>query len=326
MHAFFLRAVLITALVMTAPLHAAKPKKEVKLEDAVEKYVANMRKSFNQIPDTRVIRKTQLTKTNRYFMRLLKKHSAFTKIIRTNSRGRMINEVIRDETPRRVNKNVSRQKWYSFVRRKKEDYSKLLYDKRTGRYSLFWAKPIMLKSKGKKRFAGAVAAKIDLGDTFFWFSKRTREPFLIRLDKMILYSNRWEMAENFVEHDFEVPGVKKISIRYIKKEPPPEPVAEKPESVSAVAAAKKDKPGDKAKTRTRTKTKGKGKAKTKTKDAPKDEADAKAREMALGKSGPSILPFILILVLALGVVGIIVYLSVQKRKRMQAIIDEIEKP
>jgi hypothetical protein len=325
MYALFFRAVVIIALVMAAPLHAAKPKKNVKLEDAVENYVANMRKSFDQIPDTRVIKKTQLTKTNQYFKRLLKKHSAITKIIRVNSKGRVINEVIRDETPKRVNKNISRQKWYSFVRKKKKDYSDVLYSKKTGRYSLFWAKPIMLKtSKGKKRFVGAVAAKVDLWDTFHWFSKRTKEPFLIRLDKMILFSNRWEMAENFVEHDFEVPGIKKISIRYIKKEPPPEPVAEKSESVSAVAAAKKDKPKDKAKTKANTKTKGKARAGTKAE--PKDDADAKAREMALGKSGPSILPVILIFIFALGVVGLIIYLSVQKRKRMQAIIDEMEKP
>jgi hypothetical protein len=61
-----------------------------------------------------------------------------------------------------------------------------------------------------------LALKIDLWDSFHKFAKNVETPFLIRLGKMPLYSNKWKDTIAFKEEAVDVQGVKRCTIRYPK--------------------------------------------------------------------------------------------------------------
>jgi hypothetical protein len=115
----------------------------------------------------------------------------------------------------------------------------------TGRYYLVWAAPVIEKDKKDKEIVeGAVALKIDLWDCFHKFANTSETPFLVRMDKLGLYSNKWKDGVKFKEDALSVAGIKKISVRYPKVAiPVAEPVVAKapvqqPPSVPAVDSAR----------------------------------------------------------------------------------------
>ena len=96
------------------------------------------------------------------------------------------------------------------------EYRGFIKIEETGRYYLFWAAPIIDKSQKKGSrgtFLGAVTIKVDLWDCFCEFSKNTEVPFLIRVNKMRLYSNKWKDTIAYREELIKVPGVKRVLLR-----------------------------------------------------------------------------------------------------------------
>ncbi len=186
----------------------------------VEKFFDDQKKSFDAIAESPSIRKTSLSQVDRYFVAQLKKNQTFYTLIKTNTKGVLINEVVRGMTPERKFKDVGTQKWYPYVSRRLKEYHGFLKDE-NGRFYLFWAKPI-LKNPGTnaEQFVGAVAAKVDIWDCFHKFASDIDKPFLVLLGRKSLYSNKWKRQLAFEEKLLRIPGIKKISIRYEKSAAP----------------------------------------------------------------------------------------------------------
>jgi hypothetical protein len=179
-----------------------------------EQYFYTLEESFNTMANSSVLKKTRLYSMDRYFVSSLKKYQTIYSFIRTNSKGVIISEVIRGQTPERNFRKVRNQKWFNFVKRSQEDYHTLIKIRETGRYYLLWCKPIV---KGNKYFVGALAAKVDLWDCIHKISSNIDQPFLVRLGSKSLYSYQWKDIDTYDRIPLSVLGVKSLSL-YIEKE------------------------------------------------------------------------------------------------------------
>lgn len=186
------------------------------LEENIEQYFVDLWQDFDKIATSSSIKKTSLSYVDRYFVSMLKTNQAFYTFIKTNSKGVLINEVVRGEKPERKFRDVGTQRWYYSVSKKYKDYHGFLRDE-NGRYYLFWAKPILKMTRsGEKKYIGAVALKVDLWDCFHKFAADIDKPFLIRLGRKSLYSNKWKKGSDFKEDALEIPGVKRVSVRFVE--------------------------------------------------------------------------------------------------------------
>ncbi len=202
-----LQAALLATVLACLPLRAQGMKEDV------EKYFADLKESVSAVMKDPAAKKTRLSQTDRFFVRSLKRHQTVYSFVRTNSKGKVISEVIRGKTPERDYRNVADQQWFKHIVRNNTEYHGFL--KEEGRYYLFWAEPVILTaSSGKKKFIGAVAAKVDLWDCFHKFSSSTRRPFLVRLGGKSLYSHKWEKGLEAREENLDIPGVDRISVLF----------------------------------------------------------------------------------------------------------------
>ena len=210
------------------------------LQVEFERFFGTLEESFTTIANSRVLKKTRLYSMDRFFVSSLRKHQTIYSFIRTNSKGVVISEVIRGQTPERKFRKVRDQRWFRFVQRNQEDYHTLIKIKETGRYYLLWCKPVI---KGDKYFVGAVAVKIDLWDCIHKVASNLDEPFLVLLGKKSLYSYRWNDIKTYDKIPLKIPGVKNITL-LVQKEKTAEPVVEKPkpETTAVAAAETKEKP------------------------------------------------------------------------------------
>jgi hypothetical protein len=205
-------------------------------KDAVEQYFAALKKDFDKVADNPVMKIPKSKSVNGLFLMALKRHQPVYSFMRTNAKGVMVNEVVRGQIPEKGKKNVKEknakeqnvkdQEWFKKISKTATEYYGFTFIEENGRYYLFWVNPILDK---KKRFCGAVVAKIDLWDCFHEMSKETTEPFLIRLGGKSLYSDKWKNAKTMVDVPLEVAGVEKISL-----------ITEKPIAAAAAAAAGSD--------------------------------------------------------------------------------------
>ncbi len=212
-----IRSAFLLGGVVLSAISVAADASEAPLNEQIDSFVIELKESFEKELSNPVVKSTRLSRTDRYFVSVLKRNQPFYALIRTNSRGVIINEVIRGETPERNLRNISNQRWFSQIERTHEPYYGFLKQD-NGRYYLFWSMPLLSKSRsGSSRFVGAVAAKIDLWDTFHKFSEQTTLPFLIKIGGMSLYSHKWDDSQESVEKELSVPGVDRIAVRYVEQ-------------------------------------------------------------------------------------------------------------
>ena len=233
------RLLSLAALVcfLAVPLLAAGEPSALKL--GIDSMFIRFQKDFDKVVASSAIKKKAVDPVNRLFFNFLKKHQPYYSFLRTNQKGIVVNEVIRlVEKPSTKKQDVSKEAWFKRVSTKMEPFQDCLFQNETGRYHLFWVAPVISKGKtGKEAFAGAVAVKIDLWDCFHQFSKDQDIPFLIKMDKKSLYSNKWDNNAPSAKEPLVVPGVDKIYVRYPKEGAPAEAQIEAVDSSLIKAAA-----------------------------------------------------------------------------------------
>jgi hypothetical protein len=205
-------------------------------KDSIEHYFADLKKDFDKMADNPVMKKSK--SVNGLFVTTLKRHQPIYSFMRTNAKGTMVNEVIRGQVPEKIKKNtkenVKEQEWFKRIAKTATEYYGFTFIEENGRYYLFWVSPIL---GPKKKFGGAVVAKIDLWDCFHEMSKETTEPFLIRLGGKSLYSDKWKNSPTTINVPLEIAGVEKISLLSEKPAPVPDTSLNAiPKDTGAVAA------------------------------------------------------------------------------------------
>ena len=208
-----LMTVTVAAVVLVAVLPRSCPARSMttqEISEGIETWFADLSALFDEIADAPAVKRTSLAETDRYFVSALRRHQALNTLIKTNSRGVVISEVIRGRKPERTFRDISKQQWYSRVARTHQAYHGLLRED-NGRYYLFWSKPVLRGSN--RRFVGTVVAKIDLWDSFHAYAANVIEPFLVRMDGRSLYSNKWKSEWEYNEEELSIPGIERISVR-----------------------------------------------------------------------------------------------------------------
>jgi hypothetical protein len=196
---------LILAIVSSSPANAAS------ITEGLDSLFTDLKSSFDKTASSKTLRSTKISPVNGFFIRTLKANQVIYSMLRTNSKGTVINEVIRGEDPLTKKRDISTQPWFRAVVKKSEPYTGFLKEE-NGRYYLFWVAPIT-SSTGK--LLGTVAAKVDIWDCIHKFSGRTETPFLVRVEKLSLYSHKWKGDMAYLEEPLAVPGVDKITVRYM---------------------------------------------------------------------------------------------------------------
>jgi len=180
--------------------------------DKINDYFSQLEKDAFEITQATVVKKSKFSQTDKYFIRVLRHHQTMYKIIRTNSKGVVINEVIRGETPARTFRNLSRQRWYRNVSQTLKPYYSYEKNSETGRYYLFWAFPVLLHHKRRSRFIGAIGIKYDIWDCFHKLSDLTTLPFLIKINKKTLFSHKWNAEYHYNQIPLSVKGIDPLTI------------------------------------------------------------------------------------------------------------------
>jgi hypothetical protein len=210
------------------------------VKEEIDSFFVKIKRDFDKIPTSPVL-KTKRTSVDRLFLHELKSHQPYLSLIRADSKGLVINNVVRlEETkPAKNKESVADQPWFKYVNTKHEAYTGHIKDEERGRYYLVWVAPVLSKGPaGKDLFVGAVELKIDIWDCFHQFAKNTDTPFLVRMEQKGLYSNKWKDDVAYSEEPIEVPGIEKITVRYPRPAAAAAPVDTQIASTAAIDSAK----------------------------------------------------------------------------------------
>ncbi len=146
--------------------------------------------------------------------KMLQDHPGINNIIRINSKGKVLNESVREGKPGKPNRNLSRQKWFRKIKNLKPYYSKL--KTRKGDLLLFWCIPIRITKSGNERCGGAIITRIDLKRSFNALSKKTNSPFQVFQKDEQLFSNSWDKSFNVTTLPLTIKGLNNLQIN-VKK-------------------------------------------------------------------------------------------------------------
>jgi hypothetical protein len=192
------------------------------LQTTMDSYFTALQKEFDRIAGAQAAKSTRLKSIDWHFVKSLKANQVIYSLIRTNSKGVVICEVIRGEKPERKTRSIADQRWFTEVARTFGDYYGFMKEEETGRYYLFWSRAVMATpNRGNQKFIGAVVAKIDLWDCFHKISSGTEEPFLVRIGSLSLYNHKWDKEIASVDDPLTIPGVDRISVRHARPAAPP---------------------------------------------------------------------------------------------------------
>jgi hypothetical protein len=287
------RAALLFLAVLSGPLVlAAQP---ASVPDMAEEYFQNLRNAFEKTAGANALKSRRWRTRGNYFTGVMRRYPTFHTFVLTNTRGRVITHVVRGSVPRKTNKAITRGNWYSFLKNARKARAGIWFEKDNGRYYLVWGKPVTAGRKGQ-RFMGAVAAKIDLWDSFHKFAKRVEQPFLSMINGKVLYSHEWTMKA-YKAYAIKILGIKKAAILVHKAGAAAAAAEPAPEAEPAAKPAVKPA------------------AKPAAKGAAKTAAKALSKKKAGGGGGFAVLIVIFALAITAGIVGAYI-ISKRKRERL----------
>jgi len=155
-------------------------------------------------PETRM---KEIAPAESLFRSSLSRHPEFLGIIRTNSKGLVVNALSREDTTVSRAADVSDEPWYDSPQKSLKPYYGPPRILRGERLALFWSRPIRVKNNtGALRFGGVVSVKINVGEICKQFASAYGGAFQIFLDGKRLY-HRGVDSSVMEEKTVHVPGV-----------------------------------------------------------------------------------------------------------------------
>ncbi|MGB7569186.1 MAG: hypothetical protein WBM07_15100 [Chitinivibrionales bacterium] len=163
-------------------------------------------------PETRM---KEIAPVEDLFREALANRPEFATILRTNSKGQIVNVASRDDSGFVGNTDVSSKEWYAGPQESKRPYyGPVIQENR--RSFLFWSKPILIRnSMGMSRFGGVIAAKVNLPVCFKLFAERFQGPFQILLKGKEFYYLSWDEHASYEEKPIHIPGTSGLTCRFV---------------------------------------------------------------------------------------------------------------
>jgi len=211
------RSMLVAACVLVAHSRAAETPPSV----LVQQFFDGLQGSFERVASDRTVTMVELKPTTRLFAQVISENPVLVSLVRTNSKGSVINEYVDGRGAVRAYRSLASQRWYAEMRQSLSPHKGAVSD-RNGKTYLLWAQPVVLASTvGTRRFSGAIVAKVDLLSCLEAISKNSEYPFRVAVGGVGLFSHRWETGLEYDEAAVEVPGLRDVVVYEIRKSPPP---------------------------------------------------------------------------------------------------------
>jgi hypothetical protein len=119
----------------------------------------------------------------------IRDHEAIVAIMRTNSKGKVVNEIVRNGEAGELYRDISGQAWYRKTSALRPYFSKIrMADKSV---QLLWSLPIRIRQSGSERFGGALMVRIDPVNCFETVAMAYGQPFEVFAGATRLYSYQW---------------------------------------------------------------------------------------------------------------------------------------
>jgi hypothetical protein len=148
---------------------------------------------------------------------VLAKYPEIASVMRTNSKGIVVNCAQRANGETKTRADVSGLEWYSAPKNTMNPYYGKLH-KENSRSFLAWSRPLFINTAiGGRRFGGVIAVSLDVTLCFNRFAAAVNRPFEILLDGKKFYYISWNDGIAYDETRFLIPGDIQFSLRVPKK-------------------------------------------------------------------------------------------------------------
>lgn len=176
---------------------------------------------------------------------LFKDHAELHTVMQTNSKGKVINEIVRTGSPGRRYRSVARQSWFREVAKQKPYHGYLEFRRRG--YYLFWCYPVERKSGG---FGGAVVTKIDLDKALKAVADEVDKPFLVTVEGEKVYAHAWKESIDAEAVPLQVRGLEGLKVQAEPVKAAAKPAADTAAPAAATKAAAEEAKEEEPSTRT----------------------------------------------------------------------------
>jgi hypothetical protein len=138
-------------------------------------------------------------------------------VIRTNSKGTIVNSVRRANGENDPRADASGREWYTAPKSTMTPYYGPLR-KENRRWYFVWSRPLSISTAAfGRRFGGVIAVTVDVTGCFSRFAAAVHGPFQVLLDGKSFYYLSWNDGLAFDESPISVPGNLHFSLKLPKK-------------------------------------------------------------------------------------------------------------
>ncbi len=212
-----------------------------KVKDALEDRLGSLDSELLDLSKSDAMSSRRIKDAEGPFRKAIKEYPEFQTLMRTNSKGKVVNEIVSKGRPGRKFRDVSNQSWFGETAKMDPYYGFLKM--RDGTTYLFWCKPIPVSTReGGYRFGGALVAKIELSDVFEAVAKKSGEPFKLTKENETIYSNAWKNIENAASENVSIKGLDQVMLE--GKKPVPQKAAVDSQAVNQAAKTASASPAD----------------------------------------------------------------------------------
>jgi hypothetical protein len=175
---------------------------------AVEKYFSVMKSDLQSVADLPEM--SSMRRAYRALQRHFREYPEIAALMQVNSKGKVINELVRNGRPGKKYRNVSSQSWFGEVARLKSYYGYI--ETRGGGVYLFWCEPIRLGNRSSFRSGGALVAKIDLRKALGRAARQITHPFVVTYEGKSIYSRAWKDAYTPQKTTLNLSGISNLAL------------------------------------------------------------------------------------------------------------------
>jgi hypothetical protein len=180
-------------------------------------YFAGLQKTIGQSAGSSKVSALTSSITDQFFVGVLKEYGAVNALLRTNSKGLVLSEVVRGRSPRPVRRSEVTRLWCASVMQTRTWYRGSDTTEDPAHPVLLWSEPIVKSG----RLVGVLCAKVDMAAGIGEALAGEAEPFVVMRNGRPLYTNLWKDTAHFVERSLALPGDSTLVIRCAAAPPPP---------------------------------------------------------------------------------------------------------
>lgn len=206
----------------------------------IEAHFDGLKEQFKELSMRSQLAKGGVKTGDRVLAREMRETPSFHSLMRVNSKGKVINEVVREGNPGEKFRDVSNQKWFMSAGPRMKSY--YTYVRRSDEpHRLFWARPLALKTRsGEFRSAGALVAIVDVDAALSQVDSKLGTPFRLVYEDKVLHSHKWDKGLSAQTRTVELPGMSEVKLRYVSAGGAAQKKAKKTAAAAESAAAAKN--------------------------------------------------------------------------------------